>query len=494
MSTDNKPVLSLLSASTEMVHRLGCKRVLSLLSASTEIVHRLGCAHLLVGRSHGCDDPPLATALPVVTAPRVDPNAPSLELDKAVRAQAAAGGPIYQIRSELVRTLNPDVIITQEQCRICAVTPEDVNAACMALSSTTLVTIMPITLDNVLGDVTTIAGALGVPERGRRLVAHMRARLDAIAPLVPASDEPPPRVAHLEWLAPLMGSGYWIAECVEAAGCTMVHGTKGGHSMAIERVSMLANADVILLAPCGFSLERTHAELASLALLQLDEWRALPAVKNDAVVVADGNLYFNRSSCGVVEAAEIVAEAAHAELRGLFGHHGRRWVMLSELDAFCAREGAASPTKPVVLASGVEAAAAEDGGGTPRAKVTKPPGTDQATPSAHVNAQLKALSDGDFASAFALNSAANRARLNGATKFEAIVKGSPSFGVLLHASTTCVVREGEGGAGIAADAAVAAVRVQATAAAGDVEEVHFVFDLSRSSAGKWETDGVRIEC
>jgi len=174
-------------------------RVLSLLSASTEIVCRLGCAHLLVGRSHGCDDPPLATALPVVTAPRVDPNAPSLQLDEAVRAQAAAGGPIYQIRSALVRSLRPDVIITQEQCRICAVTPEDVDAACVALPSTALVSIMPVTLDDVLGDVVTIAAALGAPERGRRLVAHMRARLGAIAPLVPAG-APAPRVAHLEWL------------------------------------------------------------------------------------------------------------------------------------------------------------------------------------------------------------------------------------------------------------------------------------------------------
>jgi len=288
-----------------------------------------------------------------------------------------------------------------------------------------------------------------------------------------------------------MGSGYWIAECVQAAGCSMVHGTKGGHSRVIERASMLADADLILLAPCGFSLERTRAELSSLQLLQSDEWRALPAVRSGAVAVADGNLYFNRSSCGVVEAAEIVAEAAHPELRGLFGHHGRHWVSLSELDAFCDRDGAASPTKPVALASGVAATAVENGGGAAKLR-----GTDTATPSAHVDAQLKALSDGDFASAFALNSAANRTRLSGAANFEAIVKGSPSFSVLLHSSTVCVVQceAGEG------SAAAAAVRVQATAAADTAaaaniaDEVRFVFDLSRSGAGRWETDGVRIEC
>ena len=152
-------------------------RVLSLLSASTEIVHRLGCAQMLVGRSHGCDDPPLATTLAVVTAPRVDPNASSREIDESVRVQAAAGGPIYQVHSDTVTDLRPDVIITQEQCRICAVTPEDVTAVCSKLPTAKLETNKPTTLDDVLGDVITIARALQVPERGERLVAMMRARL-----------------------------------------------------------------------------------------------------------------------------------------------------------------------------------------------------------------------------------------------------------------------------------------------------------------------------
>ena len=159
-------------------------RVLSLLSAATEIVYRLGCDHLLVGRSHGCDDPPLAVTLPVATAPRIDPNAPSAQIDEAVRAQSVAGGPVYHIHADLVKRLRPDVVITQEQCRICAVTPEDVNAAC-ALSPglIKLVTIKPITLDDVLGDVTTIAAALGVPERGERLVGLLRSRLASLSAL-----------------------------------------------------------------------------------------------------------------------------------------------------------------------------------------------------------------------------------------------------------------------------------------------------------------------
>ena len=275
----------------------------------------------------------MAAALPVATAPRVDPNATSRELDVAVRAQSVAGGPIYHIHSELVMELRPDVIITQEQCRICAVTPEDVTKACARLPTAALVTIKPVTLDDVLGDVEAIAAALGVPERGARLVSYMRARLASLSAIAPAAT-PAPRVVHLEWLDPLMGSGYWIAECMEAAHCTMLHGSRGGHSATIDSLSRLSEADVILLAPCGFSIERTHAELAALSMLASAEWLALPAVQRGAVGVADGNLYFNRSSCGVLETAEIVAELAHDELRGLFGHHGRRWVRLSELDAF----------------------------------------------------------------------------------------------------------------------------------------------------------------
>ena len=327
-------------------------RVLSLLSAATEIVYRLGCDHLLVGRSHGCDDPPLATTLPVATAPRIDPNAPSAQIDEAVRAQSVAGGPVYHIHADLVKRLRPDVVITQEQCRICAVTPEDVTAAC-ALSPglIKLVTIKPITLDDVLGDVTTIAAALGVPERGERLVGLLRSRLASLSVLTvrplahsscmhmhmhmhmymcicalvshrrnPAAPQPLTRTAgrpdthtsthrRLAGL-PLLrraarrtrrvdgaahglrlldrrvrrGGGAGVergegrasepspsarnppptalrpspsARCMEAAGCAMVHGTKGGHSQVLASTSLLADADLILLAPCA---DRTRPE------------------------------------------------------------------------------------------------------------------------------------------------------------------------------------------------------------------------------------------
>ena len=464
-------------------------RVLSLLSASTEIVHRLGCSHLLVGRSHGCDDPPLAAVLPVATAPKVDPIASSKELDEAVRAQAATGGPIYQINNELVTSAKPDIILTQEQCRICAVTPEDVASACVALPKVRLVTIMPVTLGDVFGDIGEIARALGVPERGERLVRTLRARFAMVEATVKELARPArPRVAHLEWLAPLMGSGYWIAECVTYAGGEMVHGTAGGHSTTIERTSLLENADVIVIAPCGFSIERTHAELAELGLLQSEAWQRLPAVRAGAVAVADGNLYFNRSSCGVLETAEIVAEASHGDdLRGHWGHHGKRWVRLSELEAFCTREGAPPTTKRVVLADDQPAP-------PPPAKAPKLADAgrprERRSASQHVWAQLAQLRAGGYGEAFAFNSLANRARLGDAAKFETIVKGNASFRTLCDATTAVEVVAVEG----EAEAAKAAL-IRVVARPPGAEEMRFAFDLSRAEADLvWETDGVRIEC
>mmetsp|Transcript_8875 Transcript_8875/g.16257 ORF Transcript_8875/g.16257 Transcript_8875/m.16257 type:complete len:299 (-) Transcript_8875:468-1364(-) len=271
-------------------------RVLSLLSAATEIVCRLGCAHLLVGRSHGCDDPPLATSLPVATAPRVDPNATSAELDAQVRVQAASGGPIYQIDNALVISSKPTVIITQEQCRICAVTPEDLNQVCDKLPPLTkLITIMPVSLEDVLGDVLTISNALGVPDRGTRLVAHIRQQLSnlQLSALDVLGDLPMPKVAHVEWLAPLMGSGYWITECIQFAGGEMVHGYAGGHSQILEKTELLSNADYIIMSPCGFSIERSYEELKNIKMLESKEWQALPAVAGGRVAIADGNKYSN---------------------------------------------------------------------------------------------------------------------------------------------------------------------------------------------------------
>ncbi|KAH8070917.1 hypothetical protein JL721_4834 [Aureococcus anophagefferens] len=331
-------------------------------------------AHALVGRSHGCDAPPAVLALPAVTSPKMDPTAPSEEIDAAVRAVVAGGGPVYEIRNRMVAALAPDVILTQDQCRICAVTRADVAGACAALPASTIVTIEPTTLGDVLGDVATIAAALGVPERGARLVASMERRLDAVR----SATAPFPRATacHLEWLAPVMGSGYWIHELFDAANCAMVHGAKGGHCPTLADDAALNDAEVLVLAPCGFSVERTRHELRSLGLLE--RWKNVRAVREGRCYVADGDRFYNRSSCEVVETAEMTAEMAFPELRGLWGHHGKHFLEALRAEDFDAafslcspknRERLSSPAKFREICGGASSAALLTGGDVSRTDV-----------------------------------------------------------------------------------------------------------------------------
>eukprot|EP00746_Dinoflagellata_sp_MGD_P068866 gnl/MRDRNA2_/MRDRNA2_28277_c0_seq1.p1 gnl/MRDRNA2_/MRDRNA2_28277_c0~~gnl/MRDRNA2_/MRDRNA2_28277_c0_seq1.p1 ORF type:complete len:491 (+),score=73.06 gnl/MRDRNA2_/MRDRNA2_28277_c0_seq1:125-1597(+) len=479
-------------------------RIISTLSATTEIVCRLGLAHCLVGRSHGCDMPELAMTRPVVTAPKVDPSKPSAEIDAAVRAQAAAGAPVYHIYNASVAALKPTIIITQDQCRICAVTKDDVAEACALLpdgAAVRIVTVEPKTLDDVLADVITIASACGVPQRGKRLVQHMKNRLAVVRSTVTCLNVQRPKVAHLEWLAPLMGSGYWIAECVEAAGCEMICGKAGGNSAVIDELTPLHDADIIILAPCGFSIERTRMELQLIGLDKDEAFLALPAVTSGRCFVADGNKYFNRSSCGVVETAEMVAETVSPELLGLFGHHGQLLVNFTELAGFCSRAGSSSPFKavpgpdpshgphdpPKVFSNGYPSTA--NGVKAPEKML---PDRHKLSPKQVVEAQLAALKKGDFDGAFALNSPKNQARLVSATKFASIVRGS-SFNILLDPCVTTVVQAPAVSDQSMSENESAAVHVDAKTSEG--QRSCFWFDLCKSEAdAPWCTEGVRVEC
>mmetsp|Transcript_28587 Transcript_28587/g.51825 ORF Transcript_28587/g.51825 Transcript_28587/m.51825 type:complete len:480 (-) Transcript_28587:226-1665(-) len=472
-------------------------RVLSLLSATTEIVCRLGLAHRLVGRSHGCDDPALATARPVVTAPKVDPNAASAEIDAAVREQAARGGPVYHIYNASIRELKPDVIITQNQCRICAVTKDDVQAACALLGDQVveIVTVEPKNMADVLSDVMTVATACRVPDRGRRLVRHLEACMERIRTTVAeVCKATKPKVAHLEWLDPLMGSGYWIAECVEVAGGHMICGHPGGNSATLDGLEQLKQADVIIIAPCGFGIERTKAELDTCKLLANPEFLQLPAMTAGRCFIADGNKYFNRSSCGILETAEMVAEMCHEELLGLWGHHGSRFVTVDQLIEFCARPEATAPSKAVPgpdPAHGFQASP-ERFSGTGGYHVKCSPAivaTDGLAmgPADVVRAQLQALQEDNFDAAFAFNSKANQARLGSASKFGEIVHGT-SFRVLTETTANITVSAPE----FCNGGSKAAVRIDAIMN-GCCNR--FIFDLGKAAPDvSWATEGVRIEC
>ena len=300
------------------------QRIVSLLPSATEIVAALGLAGQLVGRSHQCDFPAGVAALPVLSATKVDLSGTSRDIDGRVNEIIAQGVSVYRVDAELLRALKPDVILTQTQCAICAVTPADLeDALCEWMGpGPALVSLAPNDLGDVWGDLRRVGAALGVEARAETVVAELQARLAAIRGRV--GDAPRPTVAAIEWIDPLMAGGNWMPELIETVGGTSLFATPGQHSPWLEWEALAAaDPEVILLLPCGFTIAQSLADLPLLAARP--EWAALRAVREGRVFVIDGHHYFNRPGPRLVESTEMIAEILHPD-RFDFGHQGTGWV------------------------------------------------------------------------------------------------------------------------------------------------------------------------
>ncbi|UTW53667.1 cobalamin-binding protein [bacterium SCSIO 12827] len=281
------------------------KRVVSLLPSATEIVAALGCADWLVGRSHECDFPDGIVALPVCTAPRLDLSGSSAEIDAKVKAAVADAASVYEVLQGPLADCAPDVIITQDQCEVCAVSLADVEAAICDLIDTParIVSLKPMTLADVFADVERVADALGLADHGRTVAEGLRARARA---LTAPSKGPRPRVACIEWTDPLMAAGNWVPELVTMAGGEDVFGTAGEHAPWITWDDLVtADPDVILFMPCGFDLARSTAE-ARLLMERHPAFKTLKAARTGRVYATDANAYFNRPGPRLVESLELL--------------------------------------------------------------------------------------------------------------------------------------------------------------------------------------------
>ena len=302
-------------------------RIVSLIASSTEIVCALGFGDDLVGRSHECDFPAWVERLPVCTGPKFPTDGTSYEIDQRVKAILAEGLSVYRVDAPKLRALAPDLIVTQSQCEVCAVSLRDVEqAVCEWIESRPkIVSLEPYALADVWRDIATVAAALGAPERGTRLVEGLRRRVDAIAATARSLDERP-TVAVVEWIDPLMAAGNWMPELVEMAGGVSLFGEAGKHSpwMTIDEL-VRRDPDWILVIPCGFDIARTRADMPLLGVQP--QWRELRAVREGRVVLGDGNQYFNRPGPRLVESLEILAEILHPRAFR-FGHDGGGWQKL----------------------------------------------------------------------------------------------------------------------------------------------------------------------
>lgn len=298
-------------------------KIASLLPSSTEIVCALGLEDSLVARSHECDYPRTVERLPAVTAPKFDPDGRSYQIDERVKALLQEVTSVYRIDADTLKGLAPDLLVTQTQCEVCAVSFDEVQrVACDYLNSPAeIIALEPNRLSDIFSDIQRVADVTGVAERGTALVQQMQERMQAIAEQT--RDLPRPTVATLEWLDPLMAAGNWMPELIELAGGYNLLGKAGEHSpWLVWDELQSADPDVIVILPCGFDIARTLSEMS--ALTDREEWQALRAVQSGQVYVTDGNQYFNRPGPRLVESVEILAEILHPQQFN-FGHEGSGW-------------------------------------------------------------------------------------------------------------------------------------------------------------------------
>jgi iron complex transport system substrate-binding protein len=289
-------------------------RIVSLLASSTEIVCALGLGDRLVGRSHECDFPEWVGRLPVCTSPKFAVTGSSADIDQRVKETLQSDTSIYAVDAAVLDDLRPDVIVTQAQCEVCAVSLRDVEAAVGRMRTRPkVVSLNPNSLADVWKDILAVAAACGVADRGEELIADLHRRMDAVAEQ--AAGLPRPTVACIEWIDPLMAAGNWVPELVELAGGVNLFGEAGKHSPWMTWDDLVRrDPDVIVVMPCGFDLDRTRAELP--ALTGRPEWAELKAVRTGRVWAADGNAYFNRPGPRLVEALEMLAAALHPSAFG----------------------------------------------------------------------------------------------------------------------------------------------------------------------------------
>jgi iron complex transport system substrate-binding protein len=291
-------------------------RIVSLLPAATEIVGALGHMEWLVGVSHECDYPPEAKDRPRVTRCEIhEAGLPSADVDRWVRETLAATGTLYTMDEPLLRRLEPDVILTQRLCDVCAVGYGSVAALAASLPRPPrVVNLEPSCLADIFGDIRRVAAALWDPERGEAAVQSLEQRVEVVRSRV-ARTAVRPRCFLMEWIDPPFCAGHWGPELVEIAGGVEPLGRKGQDSTRILWESVLeAQPEVLVLACCGYRAERT---LRDLPILQgYPGWETLPAARSGQLYVVNGSAYFSRPGPRVVDSLEILAEILHPELFG----------------------------------------------------------------------------------------------------------------------------------------------------------------------------------
>ena len=284
-------------------------RVISLVPNGTEILFAVGAGDLVVGVSHECDYPAEARTRPILTGSALRPGMTAAEVDQAVSAQVGGGESLYTLDEARIADLQPDLIVTQQLCPVCAVSTEQVNGAVRPLSRCPdLVSLDPKSLSDVLADIRQVGEVTGHGAEALALVRDLERRLEAVRAAV--AGRPRPRVAALEWLDPPFAGGHWVPEMIEIAGGIDVLASPGSHSARLtwEQIQA-ADPDLIVAMPCGYDEDGARAQVATMA--GRPEWQALRAVREGRVYPVDANGCFSRPGPRLVDGIERMAAIFH---------------------------------------------------------------------------------------------------------------------------------------------------------------------------------------
>ena len=282
-------------------------RIASLVPSATEMLFALGLGEDVVGVTHECDFPAeAAERSPHLTRTVIPEGLSAAGIDRAVRERTERGEPLYELDAELLRELEPDLIVTQAVCAVCAVSVDDVRAVADELAGQPRVlSLDPSTLGEVLAGAQELAQAAGAPEAGERLRAEAAARIDRVTIAVAGTERP--RVAALEWLDPVFVGGHWVPQMIELAGGEDLLGMPGERSRTTEPEEIAATAPQVAVAmPCGYDAERSAVEVREHA-------GVLARIGAERVVAVDASSYFSRPGPRLVDGVELLGHLLHPD-------------------------------------------------------------------------------------------------------------------------------------------------------------------------------------
>ena len=302
------------------------KKIVTLIPSATEIVNFLGKKDLIVGRSHECDYPKDLKNIIKLTSPKINVDGTSGEIHKQINKILENSLSVYKVNVPELKKLEPDLVITQAHCEVCAVSfseVEDIVAKHLS-KKTKIISLQPNTLNDVFNDIKKVSSGLNLDVKiAENLIKDLNKRIENIQNK--SSKQKERTIACVEWIDPLMAAGNWIPEMISISGGKDIFGKAGKDSHWIKFKDIEKNdPDIIIFLPCGYDIPKTKNEVDNLFRKE-NKWKDLKAFKNKAIFIADGNQFFNRPGPRLVDSVEILAEIIHPNLFN-FRFENNGWI------------------------------------------------------------------------------------------------------------------------------------------------------------------------